>query len=168
MSSAAADLAEVNDTKETEADDDIEFLFHQAELQEEEAQQRIVTVASGSDLAAQEMVWQYADKPMLWIGAKGATHTHGNSLRQLLEDHVVVKVKANTKKFGTFFFHHRCLTTDPTLVVSLLPAIVIVSTYFSLTHRIPSLSISFISVYVYYVFVPKNDNDPPPPPTQIK
>lgn len=93
-------------TTETEADDDIEFLFHQAELEEEEAQQRIVTVASGSDLVAQEMVWQYADKPLLWVGSKGATHTHGNNLRQLLEDYIVVKVKANTKKFGGTCFNN--------------------------------------------------------------
>ncbi len=48
-----------------------------------------------------EKAWRYAKKPMLSIGAKGAQFSHGNSLRQLLEAHTVVKVKVNTQKFGT-------------------------------------------------------------------
>jgi hypothetical protein len=55
------------------------------------------------ELDAQEKVWRFAKKPLLRIGAKGATHAHGNSLRQLLEDHTVVKVKVNTKKFGAYY-----------------------------------------------------------------
>jgi hypothetical protein len=51
--------------------------------------------------APDEKVWRYAKKPLLRIGSKGATHAHGNSLRQLLDDHTVVKVKVNTKTFGT-------------------------------------------------------------------
>jgi RNA-binding protein YhbY len=51
-------------------------------------------------LDATEMAWRYAKKPLLRIGSKGATHSHGNSLRQLLLDHTVVKVKVNTKKFN--------------------------------------------------------------------
>ncbi|KAL7541461.1 hypothetical protein ACHAXR_010939 [Thalassiosira sp. AJA248-18] len=43
--------------------------------------------------------WQYAKKPLLRIGGKGATKTHGNSLRQLLDQHTVVKVKVNTGPF---------------------------------------------------------------------
>jgi RNA-binding protein YhbY len=46
-----------------------------------------------------EKAWRYAKKPLLSIGSKGATLSHGNSLRQLLEAHVVVKVKVNTRKF---------------------------------------------------------------------
>ena len=48
-----------------------------------------------------EKAWRYAKKPLLRIGNKGATLTHGNSLRQLLNDHTVVKVKINTGKLGT-------------------------------------------------------------------
>jgi RNA-binding protein YhbY len=48
-----------------------------------------------------EKAWRYAKKPMLSIGAKGAQFSHGNSLRQLLEAHTVVKVKVSTQKFGT-------------------------------------------------------------------
>jgi RNA-binding protein YhbY len=48
-----------------------------------------------------EKAWRYAKKPLLSIGAKGAQFSHGNSLRQLLEAHTVVKVKVNTQKFGT-------------------------------------------------------------------
>lgn len=46
-----------------------------------------------------ERAWRYAKKPLLRIGAKGATASHGNSLRQLLDDHTVVKVKVNTQSF---------------------------------------------------------------------
>jgi RNA-binding protein YhbY len=48
-----------------------------------------------------EKAWRYAKKPMLSVGAKGAQFSHGNSLRQLLEAHTVVKVKVSTQKFGT-------------------------------------------------------------------
>jgi RNA-binding protein YhbY len=48
-----------------------------------------------------EKAWRFARKPLLSIGAKGAQFSHGNSLRQLLEAHTVVKVKVSTQKFGT-------------------------------------------------------------------
>jgi RNA-binding protein YhbY len=50
-------------------------------------------------LPGMEKTWRYANKPLISIGAKGATLSHGNSLRQLLEAHTVVKVKVNTQKF---------------------------------------------------------------------
>ena len=41
-----------------------------------------------------ERVWRYNKKPLLSIGAqKGPTSKHGNSLRELLQHHVTVKVK---------------------------------------------------------------------------
>ena len=51
-----------------------------------------------------ESAWRYAGRPLLRIGAKGATESHGNSLRELLEAHTVVRVKINTYAFegGTF------------------------------------------------------------------
>ena len=48
---------------------------------------------------AMERAWRYAKKPLLSIGSKGATNSHGNSLRQLLNQHTVVKVKVNTRRF---------------------------------------------------------------------
>ncbi|VEU38380.1 unnamed protein product [Pseudo-nitzschia multistriata] len=48
-----------------------------------------------------EEVWRYVKKPLISVGGKGATNKHGNSLRQLLNDHTAVKVKVNTKSFGT-------------------------------------------------------------------
>lgn len=66
---------------------DIDFLFEEPEIPYE-------------SLDSMEKVWRYAKKPLLRIGSKGATHSHGNSLRQLLDDHTVVKVKCNLKKFG--------------------------------------------------------------------
>ena len=47
-----------------------------------------------------EEVWRYAKKPLISVGGKGATKKHGNSLRQLLDDHTIVKVKVNTISFG--------------------------------------------------------------------
>ena len=61
-----------------------------------------------------EKAWRYAKKVLLRIGSKGATSTHGNSLRQLLEQHKVVKVKINTRKFGTFDRFLEYLTLDLT------------------------------------------------------
>jgi RNA-binding protein YhbY len=46
-----------------------------------------------------ERAWRHSKKPLLRIGAKGATMSHGNSLRQLLQDHTAVKVKVNTQSF---------------------------------------------------------------------
>ena len=76
-------VLDVNDDDDNE-EEDFNFLFDEPPV----------------ELDATERVWRYAKKPLLRIGSKGATHSHGNSLRQLLEDHVVVKVKVNTKKFN--------------------------------------------------------------------
>ena len=46
-----------------------------------------------------QKAWQHAKKPLLRIGSKGATKAHGNSLRQLLDQHTVVKVKVNPSAF---------------------------------------------------------------------
>lgn len=46
-----------------------------------------------------ERAWRSVPKPLLSIGAKGASLSHGNSLKQLLEAHSIVKVKVNTKQF---------------------------------------------------------------------
>ena len=70
-------------------EDDFEILFKDA-VQSERQQ----------NLSPMEKVWRYAKKPLLSIGAKGATFSHGNSLRQLLDAHTVVKVRVNTKQFG--------------------------------------------------------------------
>lgn len=67
-----------------EEDDDFEILFED----------------TPSNLDVTEKAWRYAKKPLLSIGAKGASFSHGNSLRQLLDAHTIVKVKVNTNKFG--------------------------------------------------------------------
>lgn len=51
-------------------------------------------------LTNMEKAWRYVKKPYLSIGSKGAGPSHGNSLRQLLDQHSVVKVKINTYKLG--------------------------------------------------------------------
>lgn len=53
--------------------------------------------ADSGDLT--EKAWRYVKRPLLSIGAKGASPSHGNSLRQLLEAHTAVKVKVNVKPF---------------------------------------------------------------------
>ena len=50
-----------------------------------------------------EKTWRYIKKPLLSIGGKGASASHGNSLRELLESHTAVKVKVNMKPFGEFY-----------------------------------------------------------------
>ena len=81
-------LSSLRSTADEEGEgDDFEILFGEAE---------------GPPLGAIEKAWRYAKKPLLSIGAKGATFAHGNSLRQLLESHTIVKVKVNTSKFGTY------------------------------------------------------------------
>ena len=54
-----------------------------------------------------EKAWRHVKKPLLRIGSKGAAPSHGNSLRQLLEQHDTVKVKINTWKLGKikYMFH---------------------------------------------------------------
>ena len=63
-----------------------------------------------------EKAWRYAKKPLLSIGSKGATMAHGNSLRQLLASHTIVKVKVNTRRFGgsleEAFQHLKSLAED--------------------------------------------------------
>ena len=48
-----------------------------------------------------EDIRRYAKKSLISVGRKGATIKHGNNLRQLLNDHTIVKVKFNTQTFGT-------------------------------------------------------------------
>eukprot|EP00547_Thalassionema_nitzschioides_P005293 CAMPEP_0194218818 /NCGR_PEP_ID=MMETSP0156-20130528/24577_1 /TAXON_ID=33649 /ORGANISM="Thalassionema nitzschioides, Strain L26-B" /LENGTH=161 /DNA_ID=CAMNT_0038948291 /DNA_START=53 /DNA_END=535 /DNA_ORIENTATION=+ len=45
-----------------------------------------------------EKAWRYVKKPLLRLGSKGASKSHGNSLKELLQAHTAVKVKINAKK----------------------------------------------------------------------
>jgi len=69
-------------------ENDFETLF------KEEVQKQKV-----ADLNSMEKAWRYAKRPLLSVGSKGATFSHGNSLRQLLEAHTAVKVKVNTRRY---------------------------------------------------------------------
>lgn len=86
------DHQDYDGAEDDEEDEDVAFLF-QNNGDEEHVSHFY------DDLDVTEKVWRHAKKPLLRIGSKGATHSHGNSLRQLLEDHTVVRVKVNTKKF---------------------------------------------------------------------
>lgn len=48
-----------------------------------------------------DKAWRHAPKPLLRIGGKGVANSHGNSLRELLNAHTVVKVKINSTKLGS-------------------------------------------------------------------
>ena len=48
-----------------------------------------------------EKAWRYIKKPLIRIGGKGLQDSHGNSLRQELEHHSIVKIKINSPKLGT-------------------------------------------------------------------
>jgi hypothetical protein len=48
-----------------------------------------------------ESVWRFIKKPLLRLGSKGIAPSHGNSLRELLKTHRVIKVKVNNRKDGT-------------------------------------------------------------------
>jgi hypothetical protein len=51
-------------------------------------------IAPSKVLSRMERAWRYAKKPLLSLGAqKGSTIKHGNSLRELLQQHTMVKVK---------------------------------------------------------------------------
>mmetsp|Transcript_22516 Transcript_22516/g.64765 ORF Transcript_22516/g.64765 Transcript_22516/m.64765 type:complete len:211 (+) Transcript_22516:119-751(+) len=60
--------------------------------------------AAGAALAPlsgnRQKAWQHARKPLLRLGGQGAKLSHGNSLRELLDQHTVVKVKVNPGPFG--------------------------------------------------------------------
>ena len=48
-----------------------------------------------------DQTWRHVPKPLLRIGGKGIAESHGNSLRELLNAHTVVKVKINSTKLGS-------------------------------------------------------------------
>lgn len=74
--------------------------FHLPAVNPISGQQTRTTALFGiSDEKAASIVWNHAKKPLLRIGAKGAVSSHGNSLKQLLEDHKAVKVKVNPKPY---------------------------------------------------------------------
>jgi RNA-binding protein YhbY len=80
---------EDNDDEDEDDDNDVD------DKDEEES-----TSSSSKTPDGMEKAWRYAKKPLLRIGSKGATLSHGNSLKQLLEQHTVVKVKVNTRRFN--------------------------------------------------------------------
>jgi hypothetical protein len=67
---------------------------------EEKKGDKVSISRNDSSLDSKERAWRYVKKPLLRIGAKGCSKSHGNSLRQLLADHIAVKVKVNTNKYG--------------------------------------------------------------------
>ncbi len=48
-----------------------------------------------------DKAWRYLPKPLLRIGGKGVSDSHGNSLKELLNAHTAVKVKINSSKLGS-------------------------------------------------------------------
>jgi len=88
--------------EDTAAEDDFEILFEESSSNDNKNN-------NNQNVDAMEKTWRYIKKPLLSIGAKGATFSHGNSLRQLLEAHTAVKVKVNIKQFGTYCIRNSIL-----------------------------------------------------------
>ncbi len=58
-------------------------------------------IPESSNNVNMESVWRFIKKPLLRLGSKGISPSHGNSLRELLKSHRVIKVKVNNRKDGT-------------------------------------------------------------------
>ena len=69
-------------------------------MDNEEAATTTTAESPPPPLSSLEKTWRYVKKPLLRIGNKGPSKSHGNSLRELLVHHTVVKVKINTHKMG--------------------------------------------------------------------
>lgn len=54
----------------------------------------------GKELSQMELAWRHIKKPLLRIGKNGLSTNHANSLKELLEQHNVVKIKINTNRLG--------------------------------------------------------------------
>ncbi len=57
-----------------------------------------IPTETARELTALERTWRSVKKPMVRIGSKGTALSHGNSLRELLNAHTVVKVKVNNSR----------------------------------------------------------------------
>lgn len=83
----------------------VAFVLPQRQLRTNHQSWSLNSSSSNSHAAFEQLsgnrqkAWQHAKKPLLRIGGKGATKSHGNSLRQLLDQHTVVKVKVNPSAF---------------------------------------------------------------------
>lgn len=95
----AASSSNEGDGEGQDDDKDYEDITFDIEPLDEEDLAILTEEGKRINLDSMERAWRYAKKPLLSIGSKGATLTHGNSLRQLLEQHTVVKVKVNTRRF---------------------------------------------------------------------
>ena len=98
----AESIASHHDSNGWMLSEDIEILFHDDEDVHNGTHEDHDLESENIPLDAMERAWRYCKKPLLRVGSKGAQFSHGNSLRQLLEAHQVVKVKVNTTRFGTY------------------------------------------------------------------
>ena len=109
---SASEEATATTLQEEEEDENFEVLEELDCDEDPDVEQDMASVAV---LGNMERVWRSVDKVMLSIGAKGATITQGNSLRQLVEQHTVVKVKVNMSLFESLedaFEELKILTED--------------------------------------------------------
>ena len=106
-----------------------------------------------------DAAWRHVKKPMLRIGGKGTTETHGNSLRELLNAHTAVKVKVNTHKLGSLedaFEEIKALTEKSGKIKGI-----------ELIHVRPSDNMILFGLEGTLDLINAGDYPPPPPPPYV-
>ena len=59
------------------------------------------SVTSTDSTPGIDKAWRHVSKPLLRIGSKGLAPSHARSLDELMKAHTCVKIKINTRKFGS-------------------------------------------------------------------
>jgi len=106
-----------------------------------------------------DAAWRHVKKPMLRIGGKGATETHGNSLCELLNAHTAVKVKINTHKLGSLedaFEEIKSLAEKSGKIKGI-----------ELIHIRPSDNMILFGLEGTLALINAGDYPPPPPPPYV-
>uniref|UniRef100_A0A7S2R0N8 CRM domain-containing protein n=1 Tax=Eucampia antarctica TaxID=49252 RepID=A0A7S2R0N8_9STRA len=140
-------------------DDDDELVVAEEDDDEVEEEEEEEVVLEGVEKA-----WRYAKKPLVRLGnKKGATAAHGNSLRQLLEDHTVVKVKINTGKLGSLQEAFEILKT----LAQQSSATTNDVEEYELIHVRPSENTILVGLPGTLAKIQSGDFPPPPPPPYV-
>ena len=117
----------------------------------------ISSSSSANYNSAMEKAWKYVTKPLLRLGSQGISIKHGNSLRELLLAHSVVKVKVNSISLGSL--DHVFITLKEQAEKSGAPQ------GMELLMSKSSANTLLIGLPGSLTRIQKGDFPPPPPPT---